>query len=61
MNIILIPPADKELEEAINYYNDQLAGLGDQFYTSFLDTVGYIVQTPDAWRKNWGQYEKNQY
>ena len=51
MNIILIPPADKELEEAINYYNDQLAGLGDQFYTSFLDTVGYIVQTPDAWRK----------
>ena len=51
MNIILIPPADKELEEAIDYYNDQLAGLGEQFYRSFLDTVGYIFQTPDTWRK----------
>jgi len=51
MNIILIPPADKELDEAIDYYNDQLAGLGEQFYRSFLDTVGYISQTPDTWRK----------
>ena len=51
MNIILIPPADKELDEAIDYYNDQLAGLGEQFYKSFLDTVGYISQTPDTWRK----------
>ena len=51
MNILLIQPADRELEEAIFYYNDQLAGLGEQFYTSFLDTVGYISQTPDSWRK----------
>ncbi len=51
MNIILIQPADKELHEAIDYYNDQLAGLGEQFYTSFLDTVSYISQTPDTWRK----------
>ncbi len=42
MNIIIIPPADKELEEAILYYNDQMTGLGDQFYNSFLDTTGYI-------------------
>jgi len=49
MNIILIPPADKELSEAIDYYNDQLAGLGEQFYTCFLDTVGYISQTPEVW------------
>ncbi|MFH0725905.1 MAG: type II toxin-antitoxin system RelE/ParE family toxin [Pseudomonadota bacterium] len=51
MNIILIPPADKELGEAIDYYNDQFSGLGEQFYTSFLDTVSYISQTPEAWRK----------
>ena len=48
MNIILIQPADKEPAEAIDYYNDQLEGLGVQFYTSFLDTVGYIAQTPDT-------------
>ena len=51
MNIVLIPPADKELKEAIDYYNDQLTGLGEQFYTSFIDTTGYISQVPDAWRK----------
>ena len=49
MNIILIPPADKELEEAIDFYNDQMTGLGEQFYNSFIDTPGYISQAPDAW------------
>jgi len=33
MNIILLPPADKELDEAIEYYNDQQAGLGDRFFS----------------------------
>ncbi len=51
MNILIIPPADKELNEAIEYYNDQLEGLGQQFYTSFLDTTNYILQAPDAWKK----------
>jgi hypothetical protein len=39
MNIVLLSPADTELEEAISYYNDQLAGLGKQFYNAFLDTT----------------------
>ena len=51
MNIILIPPSDKELEEAINYYNDQMPGLGDQFYNTFLSSVNYISIAPEAWRK----------
>ena len=51
MSIILIPPADKELEEAIVYYNDQLSGLGDQFYNAFLATTNYLSHAPDAWRK----------
>ena len=51
MNIILIPPSDKELEEAIDYYNDQMPGLGKQFYNAFLSTVDYIPIAPDAWRK----------
>ncbi len=36
MNFVFLPPADQELEEAIEYYNDQLQGLGDQFYQQFL-------------------------
>ena len=51
MNVILIPPADNELREAIDYYNDQLEGLGEQFYTSFIDTTNYISYAPDAWKK----------
>ena len=51
MNIILIPPSDKELEEAVDYYNDQMPGLGEQFYNAFLNTVNYIPIAPDAWRK----------
>ena len=51
MNIVVVPPADLELHEAVDYYNDQLNGLGEQFYDSFLDTVRYIAQTPDIWRK----------
>jgi len=38
MNIVLLPPADVELEEAVIYYNDQMSGLGDQFYQKFSDS-----------------------
>jgi len=51
MSIILIPPADAELSEAIAYYNDQHSGLGDQFYRAFLLTTDEIVKAPTAWRK----------
>ena len=51
MNVILISPADKELEEAIDYYNDQLSGLGDQFYNAFLASIHHLKQAPAAWRK----------
>ena len=51
MNITLIPPSNKELEEAIDYYNDQMPGLGQRFYNTFLNTVNYISIAPDVWRK----------
>ncbi|MBN2090115.1 hypothetical protein JW964_10890 [candidate division KSB1 bacterium] len=51
MNIILVPPADKELDDAIQYYNDQFEGLGDKFYHDFLDMVNLIERIPYGWRK----------
>lgn len=51
MNIILLSPADTELEEAIEFYNTQLPGLGDQFYNEFLFTVDLLNRTPFGWRK----------
>jgi toxin ParE2 len=51
MNIILIPPADKELNEAIAYYNDQFSGLGDSFYEEFIDVCRILSIYPRTWRK----------
>jgi toxin ParE1/3/4 len=51
MNIILLPPSDTELQDAIDFYDDQMAGLGGRFYQSFLETVAHIEAEPDLWRK----------
>jgi plasmid stabilization system protein ParE len=51
VNVILIPPADKELEDAITFYNEQLVGLGDQFYQEFASTIDLLRRTPFGWRK----------
>jgi len=51
MNVILLPPSDIELQDAIDFYNDQMEGLGNQFYDYFLHTVQYIKAQPDIWRQ----------
>jgi len=51
MNVILLPPSDTELQDAIDYYNDQMEGLGDRFYQSFLKTIRHIEAGPELWRK----------
>ncbi len=51
MNIILLPPADKELDEAIEYYNDQQAGLGDRFFSEFIKSAELIGRFPETWKK----------
>ena len=51
MNVLLLDPAPHELQEAIDFYNDQMQGLGNQFYYSFLDSVSLIERNPSVWRK----------
>ncbi|MBU4486099.1 MAG: type II toxin-antitoxin system RelE/ParE family toxin [Candidatus Delongbacteria bacterium] len=51
MKIEFLPPADDELEDAINYYNDQLQGLGDQFYNEFESGILLIKKFPNFWDK----------
>lgn len=51
MNIILIPPADKELDDTINFYSDQFKGLGDEFYNEFIEVCRLISRHPVTWRK----------
>jgi hypothetical protein len=51
MSVILVPPVTDELQDAIVFYNDQLAGLGDRFYLTFRNAAGLIDQNPELWRK----------
>ena len=51
MSVILLPPSEVELQDAIDFYNDQMDGLSEQFYGSFLDTVRYIETGSDMWRR----------
>lgn len=51
MSVILIPPATDELQDAIDFYNDQLSGLGDQLYVTFRKITGLIEHNPELWRK----------
>lgn len=51
MSIILVSPADSELQDAIDFYNEQMPGLGDRFYYSFLKTASLLDRNPELWRK----------
>ncbi len=51
MKIVFLPPAVKELEDAINYYNFQLEKLGDQFYQEFSEACLLIRNFPSIWHK----------
>lgn len=49
MNVRFIFPADQELDEAINYYNYQITGLGNQFYSEVNQVIERIIKFPKAW------------
>ena len=49
MNVRLLEPAEREFDEAIAYYNAQVAGLGDAFLLETLRAIDLISQYPDAW------------
>jgi toxin ParE1/3/4 len=51
VNMILLPPSDTELQDAIDFYDDQMDGLGRRFYQCFLETVSHIEAGPDLWLK----------
>jgi hypothetical protein len=49
MRIRFLEIAEIELDEAIQYYNYEVAGLGDDFLTEVLDTLDRIARFPEAW------------
>ena len=51
MKICFIPPSDQELEDAMDYYDTQTPGLGNEFYQMVMKTVERIQKFPHSWRK----------
>jgi hypothetical protein len=51
MNVVLLPPSDQELIDAIEFYEQQLPGLGHAFLKEFLETMEFIKHFPTAWQK----------
>jgi plasmid stabilization system protein ParE len=43
------PAAEKELNAAIDYYNDCQSGLGLEFLREIYRTIQNILSFPDAW------------
>ena len=52
MKVSFIEPAYFELEDAIEYYNQEISGLGDKFYKELLSTITLIKKFPQLWSKN---------
>lgn len=49
MNYVFHPEAKQEFFDAIDYYQSQQAGLGEDFYAEIMDTVARIARGPVVW------------
>ena len=49
MSVRLLPAAQAELDEAIQWYAQQAPGLGDSFLVEFLRTIQLIARHPLGW------------
>jgi hypothetical protein len=49
MDIRFLDVAQKEFDEAVEYYNAESSGLGDQFLLEALNALDRVRQLPNAW------------
>jgi len=51
MEIRFLEIAERELEDAVTYYNVESPGLGDEFLLQFLNALERIRQYSEAWQR----------
>jgi hypothetical protein len=51
MRIRFLDIAQIELDQAIEYYNNESPGLGDKFLTEILKVINRIGEFPEAWHR----------
>jgi toxin ParE2 len=49
VNVRVIEIAQQELDEAVSYYNGQVAGLGDAFLLEVVAAIERIRRFPEGW------------
>jgi toxin ParE2 len=49
VNVRVLEAAQWELDEAVSYYNGQVAGLGDALLLEMIAAIERIRQFPEAW------------
>ena len=49
MRIRFLEMAQIELDEAVEYYNYEMSGLGEEFLTEVLNAIDRIGEFPEAW------------
>jgi plasmid stabilization system protein ParE len=49
MNLSLLPDAQAELDDAVQWYEAQSTGLGARFLAELVHAFGLIQQFPTAW------------
>ena len=50
-SVHFFPAAETELRDAVDYYNEQCAGLGFEFAAEIRKTITRILRFPSAWTK----------
>ena len=51
MKLTFLEIAQKELDEAVEYYNAQKEGLGNEFLENVIEALDRIGNYPNAWRQ----------
>ncbi|SRR6266566_3038537 len=49
MKIQFLEIAQKELDDAVSYYNQESGGVGDRFLAEVLNALDRIAKFPEAW------------
>ena len=52
MNVVLLPDAERDLLDAIEWYGSASASLGDQFEVEFYDAINRILENPELFAEN---------
>jgi plasmid stabilization system protein ParE len=49
MRVVYHPEAEAELVDAVRFYEEHVAGLGDRFLREFQEAIDAIASAPEMW------------